>query len=154
MVQGGQRPEHHPGQAHDLTPHAGTAPPPRLLGLDHVQLAMPGGEEAERAAERFYAGVLGLERVPKPPEMAVRGGCWFEGPSVRIHLGVEEPHPPTRAHPALLVDDLAALGARLRAAGFAPTHDDLLPGFDRFHVQDPFGNRLELLQARPEFPPR
>ncbi|HEX8803425.1 MAG TPA: glyoxalase, partial [Acidimicrobiales bacterium] len=63
---------------------------PRVLGLDHVQLAMPAGVQAEHDAEVFYGDVLGLERVPKPPALAVRGGCWFESPTVRIHLGVEE----------------------------------------------------------------
>jgi catechol 2,3-dioxygenase-like lactoylglutathione lyase family enzyme len=118
----------------------------RILAIHHVQVAMSrGGEDEARA---FYAGLLGLDEVPKPDALASRGGVWFERGEVRIHLGVEELDPPTRAHPALLVDDLAAFGARLRAAGFAPTHDDLLPGFDRFYVQDPFGNRVELLQAR------
>ena len=123
-------------------------PAPRLLGLDHVQLAMPGGEEAERAAEGFYGGVLGLTRVPKPPEMAVRGGCWFEAASVHVHLGVEEDfRPATKAHPAIVVDDLDVLCQRIVAAGGEVRSADGLPGVARIHTDDPFGNRIELVQA-------
>jgi len=109
---------------------------------------MPGGEEAERAAEGFYAGVLGLVRVPKPPALAVRGGCWFEGPSVRLHLGVNDDfHPATKAHPAIIVDDLDVLCQRIVAAGGEVRSADGLPGVARVHTDDPFGNRVELIQA-------
>ncbi len=37
--------------------------PYRVVGIDHVQLAMPPGREAEDRAEAFYAGLLGLPRV-------------------------------------------------------------------------------------------
>ncbi len=109
---------------------------------------MPGGEEAERAAERFYVGVLGLERVPKPPALAVQGGCWFEGPSVRLHLGVDaEFRPATKAHPAITVDDLDVACQRIVAAGGEVRSADGLPGVARIHTDDPFGNRVELIQA-------
>jgi diguanylate cyclase (GGDEF)-like protein/PAS domain S-box-containing protein len=109
---------------------------------------MPGGEEAERAAERFYEGVLGLHRVPKPPAMAARGGCWFDGPAVRLHLGVEDDFRPARkAHPAILVDDLDVACARVVEAGGEVRSADGLPGVARIHTDDPFGNRLELVQA-------
>jgi diguanylate cyclase (GGDEF)-like protein/PAS domain S-box-containing protein len=119
-----------------------------MLGIDHVQLAMPPGDQAELDAERFYQGVLGLERVPKPPELATRGGCWFEGPHVRLHLGVEPDfRPATKAHPALLVDDLDAVCQGIVAAGGAVRSADGLPGVSRVHTDDPFGNRIELIQA-------
>jgi diguanylate cyclase (GGDEF)-like protein/PAS domain S-box-containing protein len=126
----------------------GELPPVRLLGIDHVQLAMPAGEAAEREAEHFYQGVLGLERVPKPPALAVRGGCWFEAPSVRVHLGVEDDfRPATKAHPALMVDDLDVVCQRIVAAGGEIRSADGLPGVARVHTDDPFGNRVELIQA-------
>jgi catechol 2,3-dioxygenase-like lactoylglutathione lyase family enzyme len=116
----------------------------RFLGLHHVQLAMPAGGEGE--ARRFYGKVLGLEEVPKPAELASRGGCWFRGSGVELHFGVEEGFTPARkAHPALLVDDLAAMERRLRDRGHEIVTDTELEGYRRFHTADPFGNRLEFL---------
>lgn len=117
-----------------------------LRRIDHVQLAMPeGGEDGARA---FYGGLLGMDEVPKPPNLARRGGCWFEGGEVRLHLGVEADFRPARkAHPALLVDDLGALRRRLSEAGVECRDDEPLEGFVRTYVDDPFGNRLELMQA-------
>ncbi|MXY02187.1 MAG: glyoxalase [Acidimicrobiales bacterium] len=120
-----------------------------IVGIDHVQLAMPRGGEAE--AQAFYEELLGLPRVPKPPHLEARGGCWFErdsgGSTVKIHLGVEDPFQPARkAHPALLVHDLAALVERLRAAGVTVRDDEPLEGYHRIYVDDPFGNRLELME--------
>ena len=116
-----------------------------ILAIDHVQLAMPAGGEAE--ARAFYAGVLGLAEVPKPPALAARGGAWFANASVQLHLGVEADFRLARkAHPALRVDDLNAMAAACAAAGYAPLFDDDAPGIARFYVADPFGNRLELLE--------
>ncbi len=121
----------------------------RIAGIDHVQLAMPAGGEAD--AQAFYEGLLGLPRVPKPPHLERRGGCWFESDrgdgAVKVHLGVEDPfHPARKAHPALRVEGLAALVERLRAAGVAVRDDEPLEGYDRVYADDPFGNRLELLE--------
>lgn len=119
-----------------------------ILALDHVQLAMPAGREAE--ARAFYAGLLNLAEREKPPHLAKRGGCWFEQYDVRIHLGVDPDfRPAKKAHPAFLVDDFAPLCARLAAAGFAVRTEEPLPGFDRVYVDDPFGNRIELMQRLP-----
>ncbi len=116
-----------------------------IAGIDHVQLAMPAGHED--AARAFYAGLLGLPEVAKPPQLAGRGGCWFEAPGVKLHLGVEADFRPARkAHPALLVRDLPALCARLEESGLAVTPADPFDGRARGHVADPFGNRIELIQ--------
>ena len=116
--------------------------------IDHVQLAMPAGREDD--AVRFYEGVLGVSQMQKPPHLAVRGGCWFEQGDVKIHLGVDSDFRPARkAHPALLVDDLARMIADLAAAGFAVSDDEPLAGYDRVYVADPFGNRIELLEPTP-----
>lgn len=118
-----------------------------ILGLHHVQLAMPPGGEA--AADDFYAGLLGITRVEKPAHLAARGGCWFESGELRVHLGVEDEFRPARkAHPAFLVDDLEDLRQKLSFAGVATEEDAPLPGFDRCYVADPFGNRIELLEQR------
>jgi catechol 2,3-dioxygenase-like lactoylglutathione lyase family enzyme len=117
----------------------------RITALDHVQLAMPAGQE-ERA-RAFYEGLLGLAWVPKPENLARRGGCWFGDDGVKLHLGVEADFRPARkAHPALLVDSLGELSSRLSAAGIEIKHDEPLEGYDRIYVDDPFGNRLELME--------
>jgi catechol 2,3-dioxygenase-like lactoylglutathione lyase family enzyme len=113
--------------------------------IDHVQLAMPAGEED--AAVAFYAGLLGIPRRTKPPHLADRGGCWFEDGDVKLHLGVEADFRPARkAHPALLVSDLSALVGRLTEAGIAVHDDEPLEGYHRVYVSDPFGNRIELME--------
>jgi catechol 2,3-dioxygenase-like lactoylglutathione lyase family enzyme len=116
-----------------------------ITGLDHVQLAMPRGREAE--AEAFYAGVLGIPRVPKPRALAARGGCWFERDGLRVHLGVETDFRPARkAHPALAVRGLQDVVGRLREAGCAIRRGEGLDGLDQAYVEDPFGNRIELVE--------
>jgi catechol 2,3-dioxygenase-like lactoylglutathione lyase family enzyme len=117
----------------------------KITALDHIQLAMPAGREAE--ARDFYEGVLGIPEVQKPPNLVKRGGCWFERGMVKIHLGIETDFRPARkAHPALLVEDLQALRSTMEAAGFLCRTDEPLAGYDRVYVDDPFGNRIELLE--------
>jgi catechol 2,3-dioxygenase-like lactoylglutathione lyase family enzyme len=113
--------------------------------IEHVQLAMPAG--GEDAAAAFYEGLLGLPRVPKPPHLEARGGCWFERGPAKVHLGVEADFRPARkAHPALTVTGLQALTASLRDAGVELADDEPLDGFERVYAYDPFGNRLELME--------
>ena len=119
----------------------------RVVGVDHVQLAMPAGREPE--ARAFYSGLLGIPEIAKPPALAARGGVWFETGAVKIHLGVDPDFRPARkAHPGLLIHDLDSLIARLRRAGYAIADDEPLEGYLRVYVSDPFGNRLELLEPR------
>lgn len=121
----------------------------RITGIDHVQLAMPAGQE--EIAREFYARTLGIPEVPKPPELAKRGGAWFEDGAVKLHLGVEADFRPARkAHPALIVHDLAALVEKLRSKGHEIVPAEGVPGHARVHAADPFGNRIELMEARPD----
>ena len=115
-----------------------------LRAIDHVQIAIPvGGEDQARP---FYGDLLGLTEVPKPAELAKRGGCWFEG-AVKVHLGVEQDfRANVKAHVAFEVDDVAGLAARAEGAGFRTQFDDDLDGFERVYLYDPFGNRLEFLK--------
>jgi catechol 2,3-dioxygenase-like lactoylglutathione lyase family enzyme len=116
-----------------------------ILGYDHVQLAMPKGGEDK--ARRFYAGVLRLEEVPKPPDLAARGGVWFKSGALQLHLGIDPDFRPARkAHPALLVRDIAGFRSRAAAQGCRIVDDDPLPGYARIFLDDPFGNRLELME--------
>jgi catechol 2,3-dioxygenase-like lactoylglutathione lyase family enzyme len=116
-----------------------------IAGIDHVQLSAPPGCEDE--ARRFFGGVLGLEELPKPSELAGRGGVWFRCGPQQLHVGIEPAFAPARkAHPAFAVDGgerLDALAARLAAAGIAVRWDEHVPATPRFHASDPWGNRLE-----------
>lgn len=118
-----------------------------VYGIDHVQLAMPGG--GEKSARRFYGDLLGLPEIPKPPNLAVRGGAWFQCGPLQLHLGVEPDfRPAKKAHPALLVKDLAELLKALSGAGFEVKYDsEAVEGFNRAFTSDPFGNRIELVEA-------
>ncbi|MDX6628410.1 MAG: hypothetical protein QOH00_656 [Gaiellales bacterium] len=112
-----------------------------------MQVAAPAG--CEGRARAFYGELLGLPELDKPAALAARGGCWFACGAQQLHVGVSEPFAPaTKAHPALRLHDseaLAALVRRLDAAGW-PTRSDVdLPGMARAFVDDPFGNRIELV---------
>jgi catechol 2,3-dioxygenase-like lactoylglutathione lyase family enzyme len=116
-----------------------------LYAIDHVQLAMPPREE-ERA-RAFYSRVLGLAEQPKPPNLAKRGGVWFERGSLRLHLGVEHDfRPAQKAHPAFLVEGLQEIVEHCKREGYKVITDEPLEGYDRVYVYDPFGNRLELME--------
>jgi len=118
----------------------------KILSIDHVQLAMPVGEEEK--ARAFFINILGFHEIPKPAELAKRGGAWFESESVQLHIGVEADFRPARkAHPAFIVDDLEALIVTAQNAGYeTDTTQPPLDGYKRAHVFDPFGNRIELMQ--------
>jgi catechol 2,3-dioxygenase-like lactoylglutathione lyase family enzyme len=118
----------------------------KILSIDHVQLAMPSGEEDK--ARAFYVDLLGFVEIPKPVDLAKRGGAWFESGSVRLHLGVETDFRPARkAHPAFIVDDLDGLIKEVQLAGFeTDTSQPPLEGYNRAHIFDPFGNRIELME--------
>jgi catechol 2,3-dioxygenase-like lactoylglutathione lyase family enzyme len=116
-----------------------------ISGIDHVAVAAPPGSEEE--ARRFFSGVLGLEELPKPESQRRYGGAWFACGGQQLHVGIEpEFAPANRAHPAFSVDGaerLAAVAARLSAAGVEVRWDQELPGTARFYASDPWGNRLE-----------
>ena len=118
-----------------------------FLGYEHVLLVIPDGEE--RRAREFYVDLLGITEIGRPESLGGRGGGWFRNGAVHLHLGAEREFCAARmAHPAWVVPDLAALVARCEAAGHAIESAVPLPGFERVHVYDPFGNRLELMERR------
>src|SRR4030095_12013027 len=114
-------------------------------GIEHVQLAMPAGQED--AARRFYSGLLGIPEVPKPPDLAKRGGVWFENDRVKVHLGIDPDfHPARKAHPGVLVRNLNELIRNLRVAGVEVVEAEPLAGYFHVYIADPFGNRIELME--------
>lgn len=118
----------------------------KILSIDHIQIAMPAGEEDR--ARAFYVQLLGFTEIPKPPDLAKRGGAWFQSEGVQLHLGVEaEFRAARKAHPAFIVDDLEALITNLQNAGYrTDTTQPALDGYKRAHIFDPFGNRIELME--------
>lgn len=125
-----------------------------MIALHHVQVSCPAGEEERTRA--FWSGALGLTEVRKPGPLRARGGCWFRAYDDRgtvtaeVHVGVEQDfYPACKAHPALLFDDLDAVAARLDESGYRVdlTERHTFPGYERLHTADPFGNRVEILQA-------
>lgn len=113
--------------------------------IDHVQLAAPKGCEDD--AREFFNGILGLTEVEKPEELKKRGGVWFEFGTFQLHIGVEEPFTPAKkAHPAFVIENIEELKAHLKNKNVSFTEDDNLPGANRIHVHDPFGNRLEFME--------
>jgi catechol 2,3-dioxygenase-like lactoylglutathione lyase family enzyme len=117
------------------------------MRIHHVQVCCPpAGEDAARS---FYAHALGIPEVEKPSVLAARGGCWFRGAEVEVHVGVEKDfRPATKGHPAFLVEHIDELAARLAERGFPVSWDDELPGYRRFYTADGNGNRVEVLAPR------
>lgn len=123
-----------------------------ITGIDHVQVAMPVG--AEDAARAFYSGVLGLPEVPKPAHLAVRGGAWFQCGAAQLHLGADSAFlPAKKAHPALIVAGFDAFVGALRGAGVDVQIEEMVAGLQRATVNDPFGNKVELIEQRREIIP-
>jgi len=116
--------------------------------IHHVMTAIPAG--GEDTARRFYVDLLGLTEEPKPPTLGSRGGIWLATGSLSLHLGVDPAFAPaTKAHIALVYDNLGDVRNALSAAGFEPGElEHELPGFVRCYVSDPFGNRIELMQPQ------
>jgi catechol 2,3-dioxygenase-like lactoylglutathione lyase family enzyme len=122
----------------------------QITRLDHVQLAMPlGGEDKAR---EFYGRILNLREVEKPEQLKAKGGCWFVGEGLNLHMGVQADFVPAKkAHPGLRVADLAVAKAHLEAEGVMIVEDQSGVTMRRFYVSDPFGNRLEFMQEGDDF---
>jgi len=119
----------------------------QIVSIDHVQVAAPPGCEA--AAREFYGAILGLTELEKPAALRTRGGCWFQCGDRQLHVGVAQDFSPARkAHPAFAVNCLDELRESLLARGVPVAPDDDFPGAHRFYAQDPWGNRLEFIEAQ------
>lgn len=123
------------------------------MKIDHVQLACPAG--GEKDARTFFGDLLGMEEERKPEALQGRGGCWFRRGMALLHIGVDEEFvPQKKAHPAFVIEDLDELAERVAKAGYPVKWDQALPGRRRFYTADPFGNRIEFMQAGDGFSDR
>ena len=117
--------------------------------IHHVNVTVP--KSLEDAARHFYGVVMGLEEVPKPESSRGRGGAWYQLGPIQLHLSIEEPlHQDSlsKRHVCYTVSNLAEAEERFRNAGVEIVPDDLpTPGWSRFYVRDPGGNRLEIAEA-------
>jgi SAM-dependent methyltransferase/catechol 2,3-dioxygenase-like lactoylglutathione lyase family enzyme len=118
-----------------------------ILSIHHVQITIP--KDTEAAARAFYCDLLGLPEIEKPDSLKNRGGFWVSIGNQAVHVGTEEgvDRARTKAHIAYQVTDLSYWRERLEAKGLHPESGIPIPGFDRFEFQDPFGNRVEMIQA-------
>jgi catechol 2,3-dioxygenase-like lactoylglutathione lyase family enzyme len=115
--------------------------------LDHVNITVPRPLEAE--AKQFYGSVLGLQEVPKPESSRGRGGAWYQLGPVQLHLSLEdrEADQSSRRHICLVVSELEKVRSHLEEVGVEIFPDDIpTPGWPRFYVRDPGGNRIEIAQ--------
>lgn len=116
-----------------------------LIGIDHVQVAVPRALEAE--CLKFYREVMALPEIPKPEELRARGGAWFQIGGLQMHIGVDpEASPKSKRHVCFLTGDLAAAKAAVQRAGVAIEEESVAEGLARFFVRDPAGNRIEIGQ--------
>jgi catechol 2,3-dioxygenase-like lactoylglutathione lyase family enzyme len=123
------------------------SPSDAFLGLHHVQLPIPAGGEDK--CRQFWGSILGFTELAKPPVLAARGGCWFRGGKLEVHLGVEKDfRPATKAHPGILIRGLDEVSNQLTAHGIEVEWDDKFPGMRRFYAFDLLGNRLEFLEPK------
>jgi catechol 2,3-dioxygenase-like lactoylglutathione lyase family enzyme len=116
-----------------------------ISGIDHVQFTIPRAQAETCLA--FYRDILGLPEIPKPEELRVRGGAWFQIGNLQFHLGVDpEPFPVSKRHVCFLVPDLATARAHIVQHGVAIEEESVAEGLHRFFIRDPAGNRIEIGQ--------
>lgn len=118
-----------------------------ILGIHHAQITIPRGAEAQ--GRKFYCDLLGLLEVTKPESLQGRGGFWLQVGSQQVHVGVEDgiERTATKAHVAYQVDDIKIWRTRLQENGIEIGDSIPFAGFERFEIRDPFGNRVEFIQA-------
>jgi catechol 2,3-dioxygenase-like lactoylglutathione lyase family enzyme len=116
-----------------------------IIGIDHVQIAVPKALEAESL--RFYREVFALPEIPKPEELRARGGAWFQIGTLQMHIGIDpDASPKSKRHVCFLVGDLAKAKARIQTHGIAIEEESVAEGLSRFFIRDPAGNRIEIGQ--------
>jgi catechol 2,3-dioxygenase-like lactoylglutathione lyase family enzyme len=120
---------------------------PLILRVQHAQITIPKGAETE--AREFYCEFLGLEEVPKPESLQGRGGFWMQLGAFQVHVGTEDgfDRTQTKAHVAYQVENLEGWREKLEERGVKILEGIPIPNYNRFEFRDPFGNRVEFLEA-------
>lgn len=118
-----------------------------IIGLHHVQITIPKG--SEETAKNFYCTILGLPEIEKPKTLHGRGGFWLQAGDREVHIGTEDGFDriKTKAHVAYQVEDIAYWRSVLEQEGVKIIESIPIPNFERFEFRDPFGNRVEMIQA-------
>ncbi|KZE63385.1 glyoxalase [Fictibacillus phosphorivorans] len=116
----------------------------KINGIHHIQLCIPHNKEEE--AKHFYQGILQLKEITKPKSLQKNGGMWFQIGNQELHIGVEDQIGKGKHHPAFLVECLQELRDHLIFHNIQIQEELPIPGFDRFTIRDPFGNRIEFIE--------
>lgn len=118
-----------------------------IVGLHHVQITIPHG--AEEQGRQFYCHLLGLPEIEKPVSLQGRGGFWLQLGDRQVHVGTEDgvDRRATKAHLAYRVSDIEGWRKRLQEYDIEILEGVPIPGYERFEFRDPFGNRVEFIQA-------
>lgn len=118
-----------------------------IIGLHHAQITIPQGSEEE--ARQFYCQLLGLPEIEKPESLRGRGGFWLQVGDRQVHIGTEDgvDRHATKAHLAYEVTGVEEWKTRFQQRGIQILDGVPIPGYTRFEIRDPFGNRMEFIQA-------
>ncbi|MFT3721638.1 VOC family protein [Pseudorhodoferax sp.] len=114
-----------------------------IQAIHRVQLPFPPALRQQVA--RFYGELLGLTSMPPPAGAVLR----YAARGQRVDLVATEAAPPPPAGLTQLsfeVQGLPQLRRRLLAAALQIEEHQALPGYLRFFVHDPAGNRLEFVE--------
>ena len=120
--------------------------PLRVVAFDHVQLAMPVGREPD--AEAFYRDVRGFAVLQKPEPLAsLEAGGLLRGMFMYIWVSKTiSAQLARRIRRSLLTTSTTSWRNSTPSAATWQWNDEL-PGARRLYVDDPFGNRIELIDG-------
>jgi len=114
----------------------------QIKQIDHVSVIITDIERSRH----FYRDVLGLREIHKPRtfDFVV---LWFDLDNMHIHLLLKDRADSiSPRHFALRVADAAVARVYFQQRGVKTLETTPIPGADRFFINDPDGNRIEIIQ--------